>query len=260
MKKLSLLLLSVAVLSGCTRVDTGHVGVRKTFNGTIELEELDPGFHQNLVGSVKNFVATEMTLTLANLQPQTKDRSSLEDLDLTFTYSVNPEQIADLTVRFKGRDAESDDGWYPMGAYMQNVVRTAAADVISNYEALIANEHREEIRDKIKIRIEEILKEEKLDADIEVHQIFINNLHIAAALQESAQKVIVEENNLKAKRVAVQTAEQEALRLAAMANKPNIVEYMNAKANADIGEAVLQGKVATIVVPHNFTNMLMSVK
>src|SRR5574343_7534 len=175
MKTISLLMFFIILLiSGCTRVDTGHVGVRKTFNGTIELEELEPGFHQTLIGSVKNFVATEMTVSLADLQPQTKDRSSLEDLDLTFTYSVNPTQIADLTVRFKGRDAETNDGWYPMGAYMQSVVRTAAADVISNYEALVANEHREEIRDKIKIRIEEILKEEKLDADIDVHQIFIN--------------------------------------------------------------------------------------
>lgn len=255
-------ILAVAVFAafttGCTQIQTGHVGVRTAFNGQIESQELGVGFHQILIGTVRSYVANEMTMQLNDLHPQTKDRSTLKDLDLQYTYSVDPTAIADLIVKYKGRDwtPEHSNDTYPLGLYVNNVVMTAAGDVISQYDALQANENREAIRDGIKTQVQKILKEEGLEGKVRLHQVFIKNLLIADSLQASALAVITAQNDLKAKSFEVQTAEKEAARLTLLANNSKNIDYMQAKATADIAQAVLNGKVQAIVIPYDFKGML----
>lgn len=245
--------------SACTRIDTGHVGVRTSFNGEVSPQELGVGFHQTLVGSVKEFVANEMTLEINDLKPQTKDRSSLSDLDLTFTYSIDPAAISDLVVKYKGRDLETKDhGVYPVGRYVLNVVQTAATDVVSRYDALSANENREKIKTDIKARVDQILDEEKLKGKVMVHQIFIKNLDIAPELKASATAVIAAQNTLRAKEIEVQTAKRESERMSELTkqNSNGYIDLLNAQANYQIAAAVREGKVHTIVVPHDFKGIL----
>lgn len=252
-------LLSLALLSitACTRIETGHVGVRVSMNGEIQSQELGVGFHQTIIGSVRQFVANEMTIELNDLHPQTKDRTTLADLDLTFTYSINPGVIADLVVKYKGRDLETPhNGIYPLGLYISNVVQTASTDVFSHYDALSANENREKIRDEIRTQIDKILKEDNLNDKIKIHQIFIKNLQLAKELQQSALNVITSQNELKAKEYEVQTAKREAERLSLLAQNKSNIDYMNAKSTSDIAEAVKNGKVNTIVIPYDFRGII----
>ena len=249
---------ALAVMSGCTQIQTGHVGVRTTFNGTIEPKELDVGYHQVLVGSVKSYVANEMTMQLNDLHPQTKDRSTLKDLDLQYTYSVDPGAISDLAVKYKGRDwtPPNEHDIYPLGLYVNNVVMTAAGDVISQYDALQANENREEIRAAIRVQVQKIFKEEGIEGKVKLHQVFIKNLLIADSLQASALAVINAQNDFKTKEFEVKTAGKEAERLTLLANNAKNIDYMNAKSLSDIAQAVLLGKVSTIVVPYDFKGMI----
>jgi regulator of protease activity HflC (stomatin/prohibitin superfamily) len=252
-----LLLLVIGVaLAGCTRVETGHVGVRVDFSGNVEPEERTAGWHQTLVGHLIVYVANEMTVNLSDLHPQTKDRSTLDDLDMGFTYSVSPTAIADLVVKYKGRDLRTGNDLYPLGQYVINVVTTATSDVFSRYDALEANVNREKIRDQIRSQVAGILKEEGLENIVKVHQIFIKNLQIARGLQESALRVISAQNDLRAKEFEVQTARKEAERLSLLSKNHSNISYMNAKANADIAEGIKAGKVHTVVIPYDFRGLL----
>lgn len=259
MKKILIVLAAAGVvtLSGCTRVETGHVGVRTTFNGSIEPDELGVGFHQTLVGSVQTYVANEITWKIDNLTPQTKDRSQLEDLDLAYTYSVNPTTIADLVVKYKGRDGIDDNGdRYPLALYVENVVKTATTDVVSKYDALEANEKREEIRNKIRDQAEAMFKEDGLNEAVNIHQVFVKNMQLSKAIMTSANAVIISQNELKTKEFEVQTAKKEAERLVALSNNKANIDYMNAKSLSDIAEGVKSGKVNTIVVPFDFKGIV----
>lgn len=259
MKKVILALMAVGVvtMTGCSRVETGHVGIRTTFNGTVESEELGVGFHQTLIGSVTTYVANEITWKIDNLTPQTKDRSNLEDLDLAYTYSVNPSMIGDLVVKYKGRDAIDDRGdRYPLALYVENVVKTATTDVVSKYDALEANEKREEIRTKIRDQAEAMFKEDGLNEAVNIHQVFVKNMLLNKSIMNSANAVIISQNELKTKEFEVQTAKKEAERLVALSNNKANIDYMNAKSLSDIAEGVKAGKVNTIVVPFDFKGIV----
>ncbi len=258
MKKSVIALAVAALISsvGCTRIETGHTGVRVDFNGNVEPTEKGVGWHQTLIGHIREYVANEMTIELNDLRPQTKDRSTLSDLDMVFTYSINPGAIADLVVRYKGRDLETQFGTYPLGAYVANVVTTATTDVFSHYDALVANENREKIKDEIRAQVQKILTEEKLDQQVHVHQVFIKNMAIDKSLQASALAVIASQNDLKTKDFEVQTARKEAERLTLLANNAASIDYMRAKATSDIAEAVKAGKVNTIVIPYDFKGIV----
>jgi hypothetical protein len=259
MNKLLLALMAVGVVSvsACSRVETGHVGIRTTFNGTVEPEELGVGFHQTLVGSVTTYVANEITWKIDNLTPQTKDRSNLEDLDLAYTYSVNPSMIGDLVVKYKGRDAIDNNGdRYPLALYVENVVKTATTDVVSKYDALEANEKREEIRTKIRDQAEAMFKEDGLNEAVNIHQVFVKNMLLSKSIMASANAVIISQNELKTKEFEVQTAKKEAERLVALSNNKANIDYMNAKSLSDIAEGVKIGKVNTIVVPFDFKGIV----
>jgi regulator of protease activity HflC (stomatin/prohibitin superfamily) len=198
-----------------------------------------------------------MTIALDNLHPQTKDRSTLDDLDLAFTYSVEPSSIAELVVKYKGRDMHLQNGdIYPLGQYVVNVMTTATSDIFAKYDALDANNNREKIRVEIREQVSKVLKEDGLDTHIRVHQVFIKNLQIAKQLQESALRVISAQNDLKAKEYEVQTAQKEADRLAFLSKNVSNIAYMNAKANADIAEGIKAGKVQTVVIPYDFRGLL----
>lgn len=257
MKKLFLLLV-VAILSvGCTRVETGHVGVRVNFNGTYDPQELPPGFHQSIIGSVNTYVANEMTITLDNLKPQTKDKTLMHDMDLTFNYTVSPMQIVEMVTAFKGRDLKGESGdTYPMGLYVSNIVTTATSDVVGKYDALEVNDNRENVRAEILAQTVNLLKQEHLDDKIQVRQIFIKNMQIAPQLTNSALTAITAENELKAKTIQVQVAEQEALRLNMLSKNIQNIQYMQAKAMQDIAEGIKDGKVSSIVVPWDFKGII----
>lgn len=254
---IGLISVGIVTITGCTRVETGHVGIRTTFSGVVEPQELGVGFHQTLIGSVDTYVANEITWKIDNLTPQTKDRSQLEDLDLAYTYSVNPGMIGDLVVKYKGRDGVDNRGdRYPLALYVENVVKTATTDVVSKYDALEANEKREEIRNKIRTQSEAMFKEDGLAEAVQIHQVFVKNMQLSKAIMASANQVIISQNELKTKDYEVQTARKEAERLTLLASNKGNIDYMNAKSLSDIAEGVKTGKVQSIIVPFDFKGIV----
>ena len=85
--------LAAAILAaGCTRIETGEVGVRVDFSKQVQPGELLPGsFNQTLIGDVLTFPVKDLNVVLENMTPVAKDNSTMKDLDAVVVYSINPQ-------------------------------------------------------------------------------------------------------------------------------------------------------------------------
>jgi len=84
----TLSILAAAVLAtGCTRIETGEVGVRVGFDKQVKPGELLPGsFNQTIIGDVLTFPVKDVNVILENMTPVAKDNSTMKDLDAVVVY------------------------------------------------------------------------------------------------------------------------------------------------------------------------------
>ena len=249
--------LGVAVLAtGCTRIETGEVGVRVGFDKQVKSGELLPGsFNQVLIGDVLTFPVKDVNVVLENMTPVAKDNSTMADLDAVIVYNINQNQVSELySSKNKSFHAEHKGDVYLMYNYIVQNARNAIYKAARKYEALDMADNRTEMENFIKEEIVRNLAEEKLDGSLNISQVMIRNVVPAASVVESANALVRAKNELKQKEVEVKTAEVEARRMAALANQgTQSIEYMKVQAMLNISEGIKNGKVNTIVVPSNMT-------
>lgn len=264
MKRFGLMaaVLGMAVLAtGCTRIETGEVGVRVGFDKQVKPGELLPGsFNQTLVGDVLTFPVKDVNVTMENMTPVAKDNSTMKDLDAVVVYNINPQQVSELystkNRAFHAVDKGSDV--FLMYNYVVQNARNAIYKAARKYDALDMADNRSEMESFIKDEIVRNLAEEKLDGTITISQVLIRNVVPADSVVASANELVRSKNELKQKEVEVKTAEAEARRMAALANQSSqSIQYMQAQAMLNISEGIKNGKVQTIVVPANFNALMM---
>ncbi len=87
----TLSILAAAVLAtGCTRIETGEVGVRVGFDKQIQQGELLPGsFNQTMIGDVLTFPIKDVNVKLDDMTPLAKDNSTMKDFDAIVIYNIN---------------------------------------------------------------------------------------------------------------------------------------------------------------------------
>lgn len=258
----TLSLIAAAVLAtGCTRIETGEVGVRVGFDKQVQSGELLPGsFNQVLIGDVLTFPIKDVNVTLDNMTPVAKDNSTMKDLDAVVVYNINPTQVAELystkNRAFHATDKSGDV--FLMYNYIVQNARNAIYKAARQYEALDMADNRSEMENFIKDEIIRNLAEEKLDGTITISQVLVRNVTPADSVVQSANDLVRAKNELKQKEIEVKTAEAEARRMAALANNSaSSIAFMNAQAALNISEGIKNGKVQTIVVPANFNALMM---
>ncbi len=257
----TLTLIAAAVLAtGCTRIETGEVGVRVGFDKQVKPGELLPGsFNQVLVGDVLTFPVKDVKVTLENMTPVAKDNSTMKDLDAVVVYNINAQQVAELySQKNRAFHAENKGDVYLMYNYIVHNARNAIYKAARKYEALDMADNRSEMENFIKDEIIRNLAEEKLDGSLTISQVLIRNVVPADSVVASANELVRAKNELKQKEVEVKTAEAEARRMAALSNQSaQSVQFMQAQAMLNISEGIKNGKVQTIVVPANFNALMM---
>ena len=263
MKRIATLsLIAAAVLStGCTRIETGEVGVRVGFDKQVQSGELLPGsFNQTIIGDVLTFPVKDVNVTLENMTPVAKDNSTMKDFDAVVVYNINPQNVAELySTKNKSFHAEHRGDTYVMYNYIVQNARNAIYKAARKYEALDMADNRSDMEKFIQEEIVRNLTEEKLDGSITISQVLIRNVVPADAVVESANALVRAKNELKQKEVEVKTAEAEARRMQALANNSgSSIAFMNAQAALNISEGIKNGKVQTIVVPSNFTGLMLN--
>jgi regulator of protease activity HflC (stomatin/prohibitin superfamily) len=258
----TLSILAAAVLAtGCTRIETGEVGVRVGFDKQVQSGELLPGsFNQVLIGDVLTFPVKDVNVTLNDMTPVAADNSTMKDLDAVVVYNINPQQVAELySTKNKAFHAEFKGDTYVMYNYIVQNARNAIYKAARKYEALDMADKRSEMEKFIQDEIVRNLAEEKLDGTIMISQVLIRNVVPSDTVVESANALVRSKNELKQKEVEVKTAEAESRRMAALAaNSGSSIKFMEAQAMLNISEGIKNGKVQTIVVPSNFTALMMN--
>lgn len=253
-------LAAAALLGGCTRVETGEVGLRVGIDKQISGTELMPGsFNQTLFGDVLTFPVRDIAVTIENRQPLTADNSTLKDFDMTLVYSINPSSVSDLWTKksrsFHLHDREAGD-WILMHGYMNTVANNAAYKAVREYKALQVADNRQKIEGEIKRIVTETLTSEGLNTSLSVSLVQVRSVMPADDIIASANAVVTAQNALRAKEIEVETAKKEAERIAALNANSKAIEYMNAQAQLKIAEGVASGKVQAIVVPFDFKGIV----
>jgi len=259
---LTLSILAAAVLAtGCTRIETGEVGVRVGFDKQVQPGELLPGsFNQVLIGDVLTFPIKDVNVTLNDMTPVAKDNSTMKDFDAVVVYNINPQQVSELyATKNKSFHAEFKGDTYVMYNYIVQNARNATYKAARKYEALDMADARSDMETFIKEEIVRNLTEEKLDGSIVISQVLIRNVVPADSVVASANELVKAKNELKQKEVEVKTAEAESRRMAALANNSgSSIAFMQAQAMLNISEGIKMGRVQTIVVPSNFNALMMN--
>ncbi len=256
--------LAAAVLAaGCTRIETGTVGVRVDFSKQVQPGELLPGsFNQTLIGDVMTFPVKDVNVVLENMTPVAKDNSTMKDLDAVVVYNINATQVSELytTKNRAFHVTDSDGDVYLMYNYIVQNARNAIYKAARKYEALDMADNRTDMETFIKEEVVRNLAEEKLDGALNITQVLIRNVVPADSVVASANELVRAKNELKQREIQVKTAELEAKRQQMLAsNGPQTIEYMKAQASLMIAEAVRDGKVNTMIIPSTLT-MLGNVK
>jgi regulator of protease activity HflC (stomatin/prohibitin superfamily) len=258
---LATLVAASILATGCTRIETGEVGVRVGFDKQVQSGELLPGsFNQTLIGNVLTFPIKDVNVVLENMTPVAADNSTMKDFDAVIVYNINPQQVAELySTKNKSFHAESKSGdTLVMYNYIVQNARNAIYKAARKYEALDMADKRSEMEKFIQDEIVRNLAEEKLDGSIVINQVMIRNVLPSDTVVESANALVRSKNELKQKEVEVKTAEAESRRMAALANNSaSSIAFMQAQAMLNISEGIKAGKVQTIVVPSNFNALMM---
>lgn len=258
--KISAIIATLALATGCTRIETGEVGVRVGFDKQVQSGELLPGsFNQVLIGDVLTFPIKDVNVKLEDMTPVAKDNSTMKDFDAVVIYNINQSQVAELySQKSQAFHARHNGDIYLMYNYIVQATRNAIYKEARKYEALDMADNRQQMEQAIKEQIQKSLADEKLDGSLVVGQVLIRNVVPADSVVASANELVRAKNELKQKEVEVKTAKMEAERMQALSNQgAQSIAYMQAQAMMNISEGIKQGKVQTIVVPANFNALMM---
>lgn len=248
-------LLAVVPIAGCTRIETGEVGMRVNFDKTIDPTELQPGtWNQTVFGSVITFPVKDLTVALENKTPLTSDNTPLSDLDVTVVYNINSSKVAEIyTSKSKSFHTIKDSDILLMHSYMETLVNNAAYKAVRQYAALTVGDNREKIEEHIKVLVIEQLQAEGLASALNLSVVKVRNILPNAQIMQAATEYVRAQNELKIKATQVEIARKESERMVALAaNSEKSVAYMDAQARLNISEGVKAGKVHTIVIPADF--------
>jgi len=241
--------------TGCTRIETGEVGVRIDASKQVSSGELQPGsWNQTIIGDVLTFPVKDIAVTLENKSPTTADNSALDDFDVTVVYNINPASVSELyTKKSKSFHVQENGDILLMHSYISTLVNNAVNKSVREYNALEVADKRADIENKIKESVVAQLKTEGLDTAISLSVVQVRNILPNKEILKAATDYVRAQSALRVKATEVEIAKKEAERMSALANNSQqSIAYMQAQAALNISEGIKAGKVQTIIVPANF--------
>ena len=207
-----LTLVSSNILSGCTTIESGNVGVKSSM-AKISIEELGPGlrFFNPFWQSIDEFTAKEVQIDFQDLTPKAQDNLSLQDLDVTVFYRTNPEQIAELRIKYNASHVKDPDNavWLPAYNMVYRQARDAIYDGASQINSL--DMHRE--RELLKLAIQENLQQKLDNQDpgvFVVSRVVIRSILTDPSIEEAIQLLIENQKLLESKQVEIEIASADA--------------------------------------------------
>lgn len=260
MKIITIAILAATIaFAGCTRIETGEVGLRLNASKQIEGAELLEGsWNQTLIGSVITVPVRDIPIQIVDLKPIAKNDTRLSDLDITVIYSINPAAVSDLwSKKSKSFHSKIDGDWMLMHSYLSTVVNNSVQKAIRAEDALTVIDKRADIELAINTIIRDELTKEKLDTSILISSVRIQNISPNQSIVDAATATIRANQQVATAEANVRLAEKESERMAKLAsNAEKSIAYMDAQSRQMIATAILNGKVNTIVIPNDFKGIV----
>jgi hypothetical protein len=266
-KLITLAILAMTFMfAGCTRIETGEIGLRLNASKQIQGAELLEGsWNQTIIGDVITLPVRDIAMQLRDHQPTTIENTKLADLDFTVIYNITPSAASELwSKKSKSFHEYSPDtkDWSLMYNYMWTVASNASVKTIRKYEALKVTDAREKIEAEIMDTMRAELVKEGLATSITITSVRVQSILPNASIVEAATATIRAQQQVAVAEANVQIAKKEAERMRELAsNAGQSISYMNAQSLSKIADGVKEGKVKAIVIPVDFKGIVnMEVK
>lgn len=244
---------AIGILTACTRVESGQVGVIRKFNGEFSKEPVNAGLHLTIFDTIYPFSTREIAIQLDNLKPTTKNNSSiLSDLDFSVQYSVNPDKIPEIAIKYRNMSPTSNGTILPAFDLVNVQARSVSADAVSKFDALEIGSKRNELEAIIKSNLQSDL--DKSDPNtFYINRVSISNLLPDDRIQKSLIGIAESENKkqtaLTNLEIAKIEAEENKVRSMALDDKILAKEQLET-----LKEMSKSGNI--IVVPMDFKGMV----
>lgn len=199
---------SALLLTACGAIESGNVGVRTSFTGSVNTTEMQQGFYTHITSKVEQYSAKEITVALMDMQPKAKDNLTLADLDLEVYYTIDPSKISEIKIKYSGRDRKNNGIWYPAYDLVRSVARAACYDAVSEYDSLTIHQQRDKIKEQIRLSTQNVL--DKTDSGIfKVTKVIIRDVKTDPSIEQSIKLAVARNKELEAKAIELEIARKQ---------------------------------------------------
>ncbi|WP_374335374.1 SPFH domain-containing protein [Methyloversatilis sp.] len=254
--KVAIVMLFAAMTTACGFIETGEVGVRKTF-GKIDNEEVSVGFYTAVLSSVDTYSIKETVVDLKDLKPRALDNLSLRDLDVSVYYTVNPSIIAEFSASNAGMSAKGEDGRiYPGYNLIQRLASGEINDKVAKMESLKLHQNRDTLENDVLAGLQAQL-DAKVPGGFKVTRVVVTGIQTDPAIEASIQKSIQAEKDLEIATKQVQVKQQQALANEKLTQSltPAYLQYEYIKALQDCASS----KDCTMIVDQSSSSKMLNV-
>lgn len=246
----------VLALAACSSVETGQVGVRTTFTGEVEQQEIQQGFYTHFTSDVRKFSVKQIPVVLSDLKPKASDNLRLQDFDVTVYYAVNPASVAELVIKYNSStayDTESGIG-YPAYNLVEQIARSAANEAVAKHPSMSLNDKRIELEAFIKDSLQKEFDRSDKGAII-IERVNVTNILTDATVESSIRAVAASENRKKQaiNELEVAKVEAETLRV----RSQSLDSKLLADKQLDVLRDLAKSNNKVFVVPSDFKGSMI---
>jgi hypothetical protein len=238
-----------------TTISTGENGLYVGFDGQVKNEVLAPGINYDGFGSIKVFNTRKITVTANDLRPKTKDNTIMKEMDVTVTYSINPNSLYEFYTNYDlTNHGIAENGQLQlMSSYISRLITSAVNQSVDEFPALAVNSSLEQIQDTIKGNLAEALQKNGLEGKITIDSIIVGKADLPDDLVASVNRVVAAQSGLKEQQVRTETAQLKAEENKALASTVTTqsLEYQRLEV---LREAMKNGSIQKILI--NGANVL----
>ncbi len=226
----------LALITGCSQIETGNVGVVKTW-GKWDMDERLPGVSLSVVETVYEVTTKEVGFQVNDLKPKAFDNLTIADLDVDVYFKINPQLAADTMVKYQGDvieygDLVKDGGRELVVGFnrVSREAREAAYKGVAQFPATTMHTKRAELSAEIQRTLQAEL--DKTDKNVwVVSGVNVRNLLTDPGIENSIRAAAETDQ-------AIARANKEKQLAAVMAEKELIIAQGTAAANRALAESL----------------------
>lgn len=257
-------------LGSCTTVDTGNVGVSSSF-GQVDMNEIPAGFTMKMpmFETVNHFNVRETTIDLNDLTPKARDNLSLQDMDVSVLYTVEPSRVAEILTQFSGQSLYNEElgVWMPGQGLVDRLAREAIYNAVSGMDSLTIHQRRDAltlaVREGLQQRLNRVAPNTFRITNIAIRAITTDpsieqSIRAAVQAQKNLERQAVEERIAQGQaRIAITQAEGQARANREIASSLT-PEYLQYQRNEALRRFADNPGTRTVVVPGSGQGIMLN--